>query len=212
MNIHRVACKGLPIFFNKVQMSALKEQLTALAEPLLASLNLRLWGLEFIPASRSILRFYIENTDGTDTGIAECSRASRLIGMTLEVEDLIEDSYLLEVSTPGLERIFFTAEQLQKYAGEIIDLSLHTPEASHPGRKRFSGRLAVPGAEGAQFGLELLNPADLSPEDAPALNFNWDNVKRARLVYVVPEKKGAPKPKEPRPAKKPQKKENGNAN
>ena len=183
-------------------MSALKDKLTALVEPLLASLDLRLWGMEFLPGGRSVLRIYIENMDGTDTGINECSKASRLIGLTLDVEDAIDGSYVLEVSTPGLERVFFSAAQLALYAGEVLELALHSPETSHPGRKKFTGRLALTGEPEKNFRLELLVPADLSPEDAPALIFGWENVKKARLVYVVPEKPGAPKAKEPKPKKK----------
>lgn len=183
-------------------MSALKDQLTILVEPLLASLGLRLWGLEFLPASRSALRIYVENADGTDTGIDECAKASRLIGLTLDVEDCVDGPYVLEVSTPGLERVFFRAGQLALYGGQVIDLALTAPPPGHPGRKKFTGRLQALDGQDKNFRLELLVPADLSPEDAPALNFDWEDVKKARLVYVVPEKKGAPKPKEPRQKKK----------
>lgn len=182
-------------------MSVLQDKLTALAEPLLSSLELRLWGLEFLPATRSILRIYIENADGTDTGIDECAHASRLIGMSLDVDDVIDGAYVLEVSTPGLERIFFNARQLAKYEGQVIDLSLHSPKDSHPGRKKFTGRLKLVDEGSEPFRLELLIPANLDPEDAPPLNFAWEEIKRARLVYVVPEKKYAPKPKEPRQKK-----------
>lgn len=206
-------------------MSTLTEKLTTLVEPLLASLGLSLWGLEFLPASRGVLRIYIEkdsfaieNIDGSDmgvehseqggverseqAGIDECAKASRLIGLTLDVEDIIPGAYVLEVSTPGLERVFFSPAQLAQYGGQVVELALHSPEGSHPGRKRFCGRLAINDGGEKNFSLELLNAADLSPEDAPALDFDWDNVKKARLVYVTPEKPGAPKHKEPRQKKK----------
>lgn len=183
-------------------MSALKDKLTTLVEPLLASLGLRLWGLEFLPASRSLLRIYIENADGTDAGIDECSKASRLIGLTLDVEDIIDASYLLEVSTPGLERLFFSAAQLALYGGQVVELALHAPLPSHPGRKKFTGRVEVLDGQDKNFRLEPLNPADLSPEDSPVLDFDWEDLKKARLVYTAPEKKGAPKPKETRQKKK----------
>lgn len=169
-------------------MNALKDKITTVIEPLLASLGLRLWGLEFIPAGRSILRIYIENSDGSDTGIDECSRASRLIGLTLDVEDLIDSAYVLEVSTPGLERTLFNAAQLALYGGQVAEIALHTAPQSHPGRKKFTGRLEVTDSQNKNFRLELLVPADLSPEDAPALNFDWADVKKARLVYVEPKK------------------------
>lgn len=221
-------------------MNALQDKLTLLVEPLLASLGLRLWGLEFLPGGRGVLRVYIEKADGADgkgrdperggqggagierdeqagvdpgeqaeaerdeqagverseqAGIVECSRASRLIGLTLDVEDLIEGAYVLEVSTPGLERVFFRADQLARYGGEVAELTLHAPLPGHPGRKKFTGRLEVPGGQGKSFRLDLLSPADLTPEDASPLDFDWEDVKKARLVYV-PEKNGAPKPKE----------------
>lgn len=208
-------------------MNALQDKLTLLVEPLLASLGLRLWGLEFLPGGRGVLRVYIEKEEsapendrsaerdeqagaepseqaeagqtgagrGGPAGIIECSRASRLIGLTLDVEDLIEGPYVLEVSTPGLERVFFRADQLALYGGEVVELSLHAPLPGHPGRKKFTGRLEVPGGLGKSFRLDLLSPADLTPEEAPPLDFDWEDVKKARLVFL-PEKNCAPKPKE----------------
>lgn len=222
-------------------MSALQKKLTALVEPLLASLGLELWGLEFLPAKRSILRIYIEkivdpaleaaapapsgeadapearpstpqdanlkdagpkDAGPKDAGIDECAHAARVISLTFDVEDPIDGSYFMEVSTPGLERVFFTPAQLAAYAGQPVDLSLHSAQESHPGRKKFVGRVTALDAEQGRFSLELLNPADFTPEEAVPLEFHWDNVKKARLIYVAPEKPNAPKPKQARQKKK----------
>lgn len=214
-------------------MSVLQKKLTTLVEPLLASLGLELWGLEFLPSNRSLLRIYIvrqaptdiipgaASTDAEnasvaasadsdtdimsgllheahpkDAGIDECSRAARLIGLTLDVEDIIDGSYVMEVSTPGLERLFFSPEQLAAYAGELVDLSLHSNLPSHPGRKRFAGRVSVQNKDGGRFSLKLLNPAELTPENADPLEFSWEDIKKVRLIYMAPEKPNAPKPKQ----------------
>lgn len=201
------------------------EQIKVLVEPLLSSLGLELWGIEYLPGSRGVLRIFIERNvelavvpapdesadeSCEDAGesvplaaeagasIDECTEASRLIGLTLDVEDIISGAYVLEVSTPGLDRIFFKPAQLAAYAGSPLELHLHEPAAAFPGRKRFTGLLT--GAEVTDekwcFTLKIATADELAlpelPEDVQVLEFDWPAVKKARLLYIVPEKPGTP--------------------
>jgi ribosome maturation factor RimP len=182
-------------FFNGVFMiqNPLTDKIAVLAEPLLASLGLALWGVEFVGAARSLLRLYIEGAgNAAAPGIDECAKASRLIGLSLDVEDLVPGPYVLEVSTPGLDRLFFTPAQLAAYAGQPLELSLTVPSFLHAGRRNFLGRItrAVEKEEDWRFTLESLEPLRHAPEDLPPLKFGWAEVKKARLLYIEPEKPG----------------------
>ncbi len=158
-------------------------RIRSLAEPLARSMGLALWGVEFQPAGRSILRIYLEGPEGV--GIDECAEFSRLIGLTLEVEDPIPSAYTLEVSSPGLERIFFEPEQLEPYAGseDLLDLSLHQPPQGWPGRKKFTGRL-VSIAEGG-FLFQPVDKETMAPQ-GEAFRFTWPESKKIRRVYYAP--------------------------
>lgn len=176
-----------------MQTTNLTEQLNGLIAPLLESINLRLWGLEFVGA---VLRVYIEKEAVTEkpgidasamelASIDDCAEASRLIGLTLDVEDIIESAYVLEVSTPGLERRFFTPEQMPAYCGRLIEALLSRSPSSHPKRKKFVGRLvaADQGDAGWTFTLALL---ETSPTEAERVSIDWSTVKKARLLYEAP--------------------------
>lgn len=179
-----------------VPVHDITERLTALAAPLVASLGLSVWGLEFIPGGRGIVRLYIEGEDGAT--IDQCADVSRLFGLALEVEDVIPDAYVLEVSSPGLERVFFSPEQLAPHAGsdDYFELSLLHPVSGYPGRKKFNGRLLT--AEGSAFSLLPHDPGMPKDDTAAPVFFTWDEIKKIRRIHFVP----APeKPKKGKTAK-----------
>ena len=139
--------------------------------------------------------------------IAQCAELSRLLGLALEVEDLIPGAYVLEVSSPGLDRTFFTPEQLSGAKGHTVEITLLEPADDFPGRRRFRGELVdVPVAAEAADGAFLLRTEDtvLPGEDAPLLKFRFADVKKAKQVHVAPEKplpgKGKKKGKAKSPA------------
>lgn len=173
--------------------SSLPETLTQLITPLAESLGLTLWGLELAFGGQSLVRVYAEGPDGIT--IDQCAELSRLIALTLDVEDCMTGAYVLEVSSPGLERVFFKAEQLTPHVGKILEVVLHEPVPAYPGRRKFTGEL------GALTG-ELIT---LSPTDVPTggetpvpLVFAWGDARKIRLVHFIPEPEGPAKGKKGR--------------
>ena len=159
--------------------------IVALALPLVEAAGLELWGLELLGEGRPILRVYVESANGVT--IEECARISRQLGLALDVEDIIPSAYTLEVSSPGLTRPFFSLEQLSAYVGRTLDITLREPLPEFPRRKKFSGQLSE--LSDQAFALLL----DDSPDPAaPPVLINWDNVRKAQLVHIFPQKnKGA---------------------
>ena len=88
---------------NIEQTNTLHSRLTALIEPVVIDLELELVEVQFRrEATGWVLRLIVDKEDGVS--LDNCSAVSREVGRLLEVEDPIEHPYLLEVSSPGLER------------------------------------------------------------------------------------------------------------
>ena len=71
----------------------------------------------------------------------DCSSLSRAVSAALDVEDPLEGSYDLEVSSPGLDRPLRTPEHFQKYAGEKVRVKTFGPLPECENRKTFVGIL-----------------------------------------------------------------------
>ena len=155
--------------------------ITALALPLVEAAGLELWGLELLGEGRPILRVYVEGPSGAT--IEDCARLSRQLGLALDVEDIIPSAYTLEVSSPGLARPFFSPEQLPAYMGKILDVTLREALPDFPRRKKFHGRL-----EDVSGDTFALLPDDATGPDVLPVQINWDNVRKAQLVHVFPQK------------------------
>ena len=148
-------------------MSAKINQLEALIKPVIGSLGLELWGVEFQSAGkRSTLRIYIDGPDGVT--VDDCARVSHQVSGVLDVEDPITEQYLLEVSSPGMDRPLYTLAQYQTYVGHILEVRLRVP---FEGRRRFKGVLN--GVEGDEILLVVDDNEYMLP---------IDYIDRARLV------------------------------
>ena len=114
-----------------------EDKLTELIRPEVEGLGCTLWGLTApTKGKKRIVRIYIEGEGGAT--IDKCAEVSRQVGLMLEVEDIIPGAFTLEVSSPGLDRRFFSTEQMKDYMGK--DLTAQTYEAIE-GRRKFKGIL-----------------------------------------------------------------------
>lgn len=190
---------------------SLHQTIHELATPLAASLGLDVWGVEYAHGKRSLLRIYVENISTPDlddddaayvcdqgVSVEQCAQLSRSLGLALDVEDIIPGAYVLEVSSPGMSRPFFSLQQMAAYLGHVVEVTLFRPRVdAFPGRKTFRGKLLH--VEDDTIELELLSGE--SPEHEGALQLHWNDVKKARLspdisVPAMPkEKKGGRKKK-----------------
>jgi ribosome maturation factor RimP len=88
---------------------------------------------------RQILRIYIDRQGGVS--LEDCTSISRALSAALDVEDPLQGSYDLEVSSPGLDRPLRTPEHFQKYAGEKVRVKTFGPLPECENRKTFVGIL-----------------------------------------------------------------------
>lgn len=93
-------------------------------EPLVEELGYDLVDLEFVRENKEyFLRFYIGKQGGV--GIDDCQRVSEVVSEKLDELDPIEQSYYLEVSSPGLDRPLKTDKDLRRNIGMKIEISLY---------------------------------------------------------------------------------------
>lgn len=117
----------------------MKDKLFGLLEPVVVGLGYELLEVEWASSGRSsLVRVFIDRTDGGGIGLDDCERASRAIGAVLESEDPIGHEYQLEVSSPGFDRPLRTAAHFERFAGSEARIELAAPLE---GRRRFRGRL-----------------------------------------------------------------------
>ena len=113
------------------------QSVTELIEPVLLADRLELVDVEFNKEGKNwILRIYIDREGGVT--LADCQKVSRLAGDLIEVEEVIEPVYTLEVSSPGLNRVLKKEKDFLKYSGKKIYVQCHAPM---DGRKKFTGIL-----------------------------------------------------------------------
>ncbi len=114
-------------------------QVRGLSEPVIAAEGMELVDLEYQrEGSRWVLRLFIDKEGGVD--LEDCQSVSRLVERLLDVEDVIEPAYVLEVSSPGLERPLKKREHFEQFAGRHVEIKTFGPIGDPP-RKNFKGRL-----------------------------------------------------------------------
>lgn len=114
-----------------------KQTLLTLLEAPIAALDYELVDLDLRVGANGLLRVFIDAPDGVT--LDDCEAVSRQISALLDVEDPIPGSYVLEVSSPGVDRRLRTSGHFAAHVNEEVKIQLARP---HDGRRRFRGRLA----------------------------------------------------------------------
>ena len=97
-----------------------------IAAPVAEQLGLSIWDIRFQKEGVSwYLRIYIDKEGGV--GITDCANFSRAVDGPLDEADPIEQSYYLEVSSPGVERQLTRDEHFKKYIGSPVMVRLIRP-------------------------------------------------------------------------------------
>ena len=113
------------------------QDLTDLFLPVVESMGYELVGVEFHGSEHhGLLRVYIDQESGIQ--VDDCAAVSRQISALLDVEDPIAQAYDLEVSSPGINRPLFKAQDYERFSG--LDAKIKLGVALN-GRKNFNGTL-----------------------------------------------------------------------
>jgi ribosome maturation factor RimP len=130
--------------------------------------------------------------------VEDCERVTRQLQYTLEVEEV--DYQRLEVSSPGIDRPLRNQTDFERYAGEVVDITLKAPMGAAaagqvaPNRRKFRGTLEqAPDGKGWQItwsdepepkpGQRVSKKREPAP--VQVLGFTLDELKEARLAPIV---------------------------
>jgi ribosome maturation factor RimP len=152
--------------------SGLAAALAELVEPALGDLGFRLVRVEVSGRDGKTVQIMAERADGTMT-VDDCETVSRQLSPMLDAHDVVEGSYRLEVSSPGIDRPLVRPEDFETWAGHEAKIELREPV---DGRKRFRGRLE--GLEDDEVRIEV----ELEPGAPVVLGLPVALVASARLV------------------------------
>lgn len=129
------------------------------AERVARSLGLEVFDVEWKIGKQRLLRVYIDRLPGPDNpegaGIShkDCERVSEQLSVILDVEDLVPGpAYVLEVSSPGLDRKLLKPADYERFAGRLAKIWTNEPVEN---QKYFEGRLS-----GFADGVVKLNVKD----------------------------------------------------
>ena len=147
-------------------------RILTLAEPVAADLGLRIVRVRVMSGKRATVQIMAERLSDGLMGVDNCADLSRALSSLLEVEDPIHDAYVLEVSSPGLERPLTDIEDFETYKGYLARLEL---DRFVEGRKRFRGMIA--GYEGDNIEIDLDGE-----EDRAEIPFAW--ISDAKLLIT----------------------------
>lgn len=145
-------------------------QLEPILEPAVEAAGYRLVRLRILGGKSKTLQIMAERPDGT-MNVEDCARLSRALSDFLEREDPLEGEYLLEVSSPGIDRPLTRLTDFSRWAGHEAKLELTAPDAS--GRRRFKGMLI--GLDGNDVVIEV---------EGERLGFAFRSIAEAKLVLT----------------------------
>ena len=133
---HRTVSVRLDILYPRCKVD-LQTKLAKLIEDIAEDHELELVEFDFFSSgNRKILRIFIDKEDGVT--VDHCSRLSRDLGYALDLEDMIEEAYHLEVSSPGVDRPLKKQKDFLRNVGRRVKIRLAEPL---DGEKRFIGEI-----------------------------------------------------------------------
>ena len=169
-----------------------QEKIRQIADRVAASSGLEVVDIEFLGGGKHrTLRVFIDRPGATPThghpdGVTheDCSSFSREFGTIVDVEDAVPGgSYLLEVSSPGLDRRLTRSADFERFRGSRIKLTTRQPVNNN---RHFEGRLES--FENGRLVLDLSAARrKMRPKqgDAPKIEIELANVEKAQLVPEI---------------------------
>ncbi len=136
---------------------------------------LELFHIEFVKEGRDrYLRVYIDKPEdsGEYVSIEDCELVSRYLSERLDEEDLIEENYFLEVSSPGLDRPLLKDSDYVRFAGHQVDVSLYR---AVNGKKQISGELI-----GLKDGIVTVRE-----ENGEILSLPMEQISKTKLAVII---------------------------
>lgn len=117
-------------------MSKVEMQVEDLMAEILADSEYELVDVEYVKEREWYLRVFVDKAGGID--LDDCQAISERLSERLDEADIIGGAYILEVSSPGIDRILKKDKDFVREAGKVVDVTLYAPL---DGKKSFTGEL-----------------------------------------------------------------------
>jgi ribosome maturation factor RimP len=156
-----------------VAKTAIDRRLADIVQPVIEGMGFELIRLRLMGGKTRVLQIMADRPDG-GIGVDECGDISTAVSAVLDVEDPVEDNYILEVSSPGIDRPLTRLKDFETWKG--WEARIETSELID-GRRRFKGDLA--GVEGDEV---LITIAEAGEEVTIGLKFDW--LSDAKLILT----------------------------
>ena len=131
---------------------------------------------------RPIIRLRIDNIQGEASNlgvtVADCARASRHLEDWLEQEEVFPETYVLEVSSPGVNRPLVKPSDWERFVGQSVVVQTNTKIQVQGEKSHFEGKLL--GVDGKE---DSSPSAQMQLKDGTKLKFELSKVKKANLLY-----------------------------
>ncbi|UTW56961.1 ribosome maturation factor RimP [Kordiimonas sp. SCSIO 12610] len=150
-------------------MSDPADNIAALIEPTVEALGYELIRVTYGGGRKPTLQIMAEKPDGT-MGVDDCAKLSREVSALMDVEDPLPDEYLLEVSSPGIDRPLTRPKDFKRWVGFDAKIELKT---QIEGRRRFRGRIV-------SYDNDLL---DIYTEEGH-ISLEFDEINKAKLLLT----------------------------
>jgi ribosome maturation factor RimP len=126
------------------------EELARLLEPTVERLGYELSDLELRIGGRDgVVRVFIDRPEGV--GLADCEAVSRQLSAVLDAEDPVPGHYVLEVSSPGLDRKLTKPAHFQRFLERDVRVKVRFPV---DGRRNFRGKLTAASDENIEVEVD----------------------------------------------------------
>jgi len=152
-----------------VAKAQMDRRLAEIITPVIEDMGFELVRVRFMGSKSKTVQIMAERPGG-GIEVDDCAKISTMVSATLDVEDPIEDTYTLEVSSPGIDRPLTRLKDFEVWAGH--EAKFETSELID-GRRRFKG--VIQGVEGDEVLVEI-------DEGTIGLKFDW--LSDARLVLT----------------------------
>jgi ribosome maturation factor RimP len=156
-----------------VAKTSIDRRLADIVQPVIEGMGFELIRLRLMGGKTRVLQIMADRPDG-GISVDECGDISTAVSATLDVEDPLEDNYILEVSSPGIDRPLTRLKDFETWKG--WEARVETTELID-GRRRFKGDLA--GVEGDEV---LITLDEAGEEVTIGLKFDW--LSDAKLILT----------------------------
>jgi ribosome maturation factor RimP len=155
--------------------TGLNARIAAIAASVARDLGLRIVRVKISTLNGKTLQIMAERSDGTIV-VEDCEALSHALSPVLDVENVVDGAYHLEISSPGIDRPLVRASDFLRAIGFEAKIEMERP---CNGRKRFRGFI-----EGLKESMLLLHLPDHKPDQESRVTLPVSDIAEARLILT----------------------------